>query len=125
MTESSPDPLALLARSAELKMFVMLRRTANPALLLEKLGAHLAWMVGAEKAGHIFLSGPIAPHDGATALNGLTIIRAENLAQANGIAQQDPFVRQGIVTFEMCEWAVKEGAISLTVTISDSTVLFR
>jgi uncharacterized protein YciI len=118
------DPLALLARSAKLKLFVMLRRTIKPEIQRDSLGDHLQWMIGAEKAGHIFLSGPVAPRDGATALDGLTLIRAATLQDAEAIAQGDPFVARGIVAFEMREWTANEGALSLTVTLSDSTVDF-
>jgi uncharacterized protein YciI len=125
MTESSLDPGALLARAAKLRLFVMLRRTVNPALLPEKLGAHLRWMIDQEKDGRIFLSGPIAPHVGMTILDGLTVLRASSLAEAEEIGMQDPFVQSGVVAFEMREWTVNEGAIPLTVTLSDSTAVFR
>ncbi len=120
MTQESNDPAVLLARAAKLKLFVMLRRTLKPALLPERLGEHLRWMIGQEKEGRIFLSGPIAPHPSATALDGLTIVRADSLAAAQEIARNDPFVQSGIVAFEMREWTVNEGAIPVTVTLSDS-----
>ena len=122
MTNQSSDPAVLLAQAAKLKLFVMLRRTIDPARLSEKLGDHLVWMIGEEKAGRIFLSGPVMPRAGAAALDGLTILRVSDLAEAEKIAALDPFVQAGIVTFEMREWIVNEGSIAMTVTLSDSTV---
>ena len=121
MTNQSSDPAVLLARAAKLRLFVMLRRTVDPARIPEKLGEHLRWMIGEEKAGRVFLSGPVAPR-GVTALDGLTILRVRDMAEAEDMAARDPFVQSGIVTFEMREWIVNEGSISVMVTLSDSTV---
>ena len=114
----------LLARSAKLRLFVMLRRTLRPEALAETLEAHLRWMIEQEAQARIFLSGPTTPRDGSIALDGLTIIRADSLDAAEQIAAEDPFVRSGIVSFEMREWIVNEGSIPLTVTLSNSTVTF-
>ena len=115
------DPAALLARAARLRLFVMLRRTQKPDMLPKLLGAHLHWMIDREKEGLIFLSGPTTPGVGSTRLDGLTIIRAADLAQAEAIAMQDPFVQNDIVGFELFEWTVNEGAIPVTITLSNST----
>ena len=122
MTDSD-DPRALLARSAKLKLFVMLRRTLDRALLREHLGAHLRWMVEGESRGQIFLSGPVAPQDGGTPLDGLTIIRAETLDDAAALARTDPFVKLGAIAFELREWTANEGSITLTVTLSNSSAV--
>ena len=119
------DPAALLARSAKLKVYAMLRRTVDAAGLRANLGAHLTWMIGAEQAGHIMLSGPVAPRAEATPLDGLTIIRADSMEAAEALARQDPFVQLGVVHYEMREWTLNEGCIPLTVTLSDSGVVFR
>lgn len=123
--ENSTDPRALLSRSVKMTLFVMLRRTRDRSLLREHIGAHLRWMVDAEKRGQVFLSGPIAPREGTTQLDGLTIIRAANLDEAEELAATDPFVKLGAIEYEIREWTANEGAISLTVSLSDSTVTFR
>jgi uncharacterized protein YciI len=123
--ETAADPRALLSRSVKLTLFVMLRRTLDRTVLRENLGAHLRWMVDAEKRGQVFLSGPVAPRDGAAQLDGLTVIRAANLAEAEALAATDPFVKLGAIEYDIREWTANEGAISMTVTLSDSTVAFR
>jgi uncharacterized protein YciI len=119
------NPTAMLARSAKLKLFVMLRRTEKPAKIPELLAAHLRWMIERERAGVVFLSGPVAPRQGAVALDGMTLLRTDTIEQAEDIAQQDPFVLNGAVSFEMREWTAFEGAIRLELTLSDSTVVLR
>ncbi len=120
--EPSNDPAILLARAAKLKRFIQLRRTRDPALLHANIGAHLRWMIAAEQDGHIMLSGPVAPGDGEVQLDGLTIIRAASLADAHALAQQDPFIKLGAVSYELREWTVNEGALTVTLSLSDSTV---
>jgi uncharacterized protein YciI len=115
----------LLSRSVKITLFVMLRRTLDQSLLRANLGRHLRWMVDAEKRGQVFLSGPIAKREGGTPLEGLTIIRAANLAEAEALAETDPFVQLGAVGYEMREWTANEGAISVTMTLSDSTWSFN
>jgi uncharacterized protein YciI len=124
MERPNETPLQLLAHSAKLKMFVMLRRTLDRALLRENLGAHLRWMIDAESRGSIFLSGPVSGGDGSTQLDGLTIIRAPDAAAATQLANEDPLVRIQAVAFEIHEWTINEGSISLAVSLSDSSVRF-
>jgi len=119
------NPAAMLARSARLKLFVMLRRTEKPAQIPALLAAHLRWMIEREREGVVFLSGPVAPRQGAVALDGMTLLRTDTIEQAEAIAQQDPFVLNGAVSFEMREWTAFEGAIRLELNLSDSTVVLR
>jgi uncharacterized protein len=119
------NPAVLLARAARLKLFVMLRRVVRPEFLTENLGEHLRWLIDQETAGIIFLSGPVVARDDGVALAGITIIRAPTIDEAEAIARQDPFIKLGIFTFDMHEWTVNEGGISLFVSLSDSSVAFR
>jgi hypothetical protein len=124
VSNAGSEAAQLLGGSARLKLFVMLRRTLDPALLREHLATHLRWMIDAEKRRVIFLSGPIAKRDGGTHLDGLTIIRTASLADAEALAAEDPLVKIGAVAFEMREWTANEGAINVTVTLSDSAASF-
>lgn len=115
----------LLARSAKLRFYLMLRRTIDAGRLRAMLGDHLRWIIAEEGAGRIFLSGPVATEQGGVALDGLTILRAASRIEAERIAAEDPFVRSGAVVFEIREWTVNEGSIPLTIRLSDSSVRFR
>lgn len=120
-----PTPEVLLARSAKLKLFAVLRRTRDPGRLRATVSEHLQWMIGVEKTGRIFMSGPIKRGEGGPDLDGLSIVRAESAGEAEALIRADPFVSAGIVDIEICEWLVNEGGIPLMLTLSDSTVTFR
>ena len=124
------DPMAVLARSAKLRLFVMLRRTVDPSRLSAVLAQHLNWMIAAERSGIVVMSGPMAHagpigSDPVTQLAGLTLLRAADLEAATAFARTDPFVEAGIVAFELFDWTVNEGGLTVTLTLSDSTVTFR
>jgi len=80
------------------------------------LADHLTWMIGLEREGKLFASGPFG--DGSTG-DGMTIVRAADEAEARKIATQDPFVVNGIRTFKIQPWTVMEGSLSVTVNFSD------
>lgn len=121
---SRNDPDTLLARAAKLKLFAVVRRTRDQARLKERLSDHLRWMIQQEQIGKIFLSGPVSSGNGATQLDGLTIVRADALDAAQSIVNDDPLVASGIVEVDVFEWVVNEGGLHLFVTLSDSTVRF-
>jgi uncharacterized protein len=94
-----------------------------PEKLKPLLPAHLEYMIGLEKRGLLFASGPLsdggaAPPNGA----GLTILRAANAQEARALAEADPFVAQGLRTFELKEWTIMEGSLSLKVNLSDQSI---
>jgi len=80
------------------------------------LADHLTYMIGLERAGKLFASGPFG--DG-TSGDGMTIVRAGDAEEARSIALADPFVINGIRTFKIQPWTVMEGSLSFTVNFSD------
>jgi uncharacterized protein YciI len=54
--------------------------------------------------------------------DGMTILRTESLKQARAIAARDPFVLNGLRSFELREWTMNEGSLGITVNLSDQTV---
>jgi uncharacterized protein len=80
------------------------------------LADHLTYMIGLERAGKLFASGPFG--DGTTG-DGMTIVRAADEAEARSIAMADPFVTNGIRTFKIQPWTVMEGSLNFTVNFSD------
>jgi uncharacterized protein YciI len=94
-----------------------------PEKLKPLLPAHLEYMIGLEQRGLLFASGPLSdgsagPPNGA----GLTILRAANAQEARALAEADPFVTNGVRTFELKEWIIMEGSIGLKVNLSDQSV---
>ena len=79
-------------------------------------------MIGLEKSGVLFASGPLADAEGKTRGDGLTIVRAASAADARKIAEQDPFVVNKLRTFELREWTVMEGSLGIKVNFSDQSL---
>lgn len=77
---------------------------------------HLEYMIGLERQGKLFASGPFG--DG-TKRDGMTILRAADEAEARELALRDPFVVNGIRTFRIEPWTVMEGSLNVTVHFSD------
>lgn len=123
MEDAPSTARALLAKSAKLRLFLMLRQTVDGARLAQNLGDHLVWIIEQEKRGKVFLSGPVASHEGEIRLDGLTVFRAADETEARALADADPFVACGAVGYALREWTVNEGAISISVSLSDSSVV--
>jgi uncharacterized protein YciI len=115
----------LTQRMLRKKLFVVLSRGAATA---EQIGAilpqHLEYMIGLEKKGALFASGPLTAPAGAPAGDGLTILRAASEAEAREIASADPFVINKLRSFEVREWTVMEGSIGVKINLSDQTLEF-
>ena len=105
------------------KLFVILSMgNATPEQIGALLPQHLEFMIGLEKSGILFASGPLADDKGKMRGDGLTIVRAEDAADARKIAEQDPFVVNGLRTFELREWTVMEGSIGIKINLSDQSL---
>ena len=113
----------LTQRMLRKKLYVVLSKGAASA---EQIGAvlpqHLEYMIGLEKSGVLFASGPLTAAQGQPAGDGLTILRAASAEEARKIASADPFVANSLRTFEVREWTVMEGSLGLTINFSDQSL---
>jgi uncharacterized protein len=114
--------LQLTERMLRKKLYVVLSTAKRGSDLKLHLADHLEYMIGLEKKGLLFASGPFSPSSGGAPGDGMTILRTESLKQARAIAARDPFVRNGLRTFEIREWTLNEGSLGLTVYLSDQKV---
>jgi uncharacterized protein YciI len=113
----------LTARMLRKKLYVILSKGgATPEQIGALLPQHLEYMIGLERKGVLFASGPLAAAPGAPAGDGLTILRAENADEARRIAATDPFVINKLRTFEVREWTVMEGSLGLRINFSDQSL---
>ena len=64
----------------------------------------------------------LAEADGKTRGDGLTILRAPSAEAARKIAEADPFVVNGLRSFELREWTVMEGSLGIKVNLSDQSI---
>jgi uncharacterized protein YciI len=113
----------LTARMLRKKLYVVLSKGATtPDQIAAMLPQHLEYMIGLEKQGVLFASGPLTAAQDRPAGDGLTILRAESAEAARAIAATDPFVVNKLRTFEVREWTVMEGSLGLTVNFSDQSL---
>jgi len=79
-------------------------------------------MIGRERRGLLFASGPLNEADAPPSGHGLTILRVKDAAEARRIAEAEPFLAHGLRTFELKEWTVTEGTLGVRVNLSDQSV---
>ncbi|OYD73805.1 YciI family protein [Paraburkholderia hospita] len=94
----------------------------DPQVLEPHLNDHLDYMIGLEKRGLLFGSGPFKNSRGHLTGGGLTIVRAPTFEDARRLAEQDPFVKNGLRTFDVRSWTLSEGSLTLTINFSDQSV---
>jgi uncharacterized protein YciI len=105
------------------KFYVVLSKPAvAPDKLQPYLSAHLEYMIGLEKRGLVFASGPLADGEGPPTGQGLTVLRAKDAGEARALAEADPFYINGVRSFEIKEWTVMEGTLGVRVNLSDQTI---
>ena len=106
------------------KLYVVLSHPSPaPEKLKPLLPAHFEYMISLEKRGVLFASGPFSdPGGGPPNGAGLTILRAASADEARALAEADPFVANGLRTFELKEWTVMEGSLGLKINLSDRSI---
>jgi uncharacterized protein len=105
------------------KLYVLLSKPlVGPEKFKPLLPDHLEYMIGLEKDGLVFASGPLTEGEGPPTGEGLTILRAASAQEARAIAEADPFVTNRLRTFEIKQWTIMEGTLGLRVNLSDQTI---
>jgi hypothetical protein len=108
-----------LTRNMWKKKFYAVFWEGRDADLTPLLAEHLAYMIAVEKAGKMLASGPL---DFGRSSDGMTILRVNSESEAREIANNDPFVKNGVRSFTMREWLVMEGSFSVKVNFSDRSI---
>ena len=124
MAASGPERIReLTARMLRKKLYVVLSKgSASEDQIVALLPQHLEYMIGLEREGVLFASGPLTAAAGAPAGDGLTILRAGSAEEARRIAAIDPFVVNRLRTFDVREWTVMEGSLGLKINFSDQSL---
>ena len=113
----------LMQKMLRKKLYVLLSKPlVAPEKLKPFLPAHLEYMISLERRGVVFASGPLADGEGPPSGHGLTVLRTKDANEARAIAEADPFVANGLRSFELKEWTVMEGTLSLRVNLSDQSI---
>lgn len=88
--------------------------------VMQNVKEHLAFQVDLERRGIMFGAGPFWDDDEKHwSGDGMVIIRAESLAAARAIAEQDPMHKSGARRFTVRPWLLNEGTLSVRVNFSD------
>ena len=113
----------LMGKMLRKKLYVLLSKPlVAPDKLKPFLPAHLDYMIGLEKRGLVFASGPLADGEGPPTGHGLTVLRAKDANEARALAEGDPFFVNGLRSFELKEWTIMEGTLGVRVNLSDQTI---
>lgn len=120
MSEDMKEVERLKALMLQRSYFVMFRTIVDRSRLGPVMLEHYRWIIGLEKEGKVFASGPLFGPMGEPGV-GMTIFRAENQEHAEAMAAGDPFVISGAATFEIKRWQVNEGRISVSIDFSDQS----
>jgi uncharacterized protein YciI len=88
--------------------------------VMEVSPAHIEFQIELEKRGIMFAAGPFWNADEKTwGGDGMVIIRAGSLAEAERIAAEDPMHKSGARSFIIRPWLLNEGGFNMRVTFSD------
>jgi uncharacterized protein YciI len=119
-SEFKPTVEQMMAKMLKKRLYVVIWKSFDkPDLIRENLEKHLQYMIGMEKRGALFASGPFTPGNGASIGDGMSVFRAVSLDEAKVFANSDPFVLAGARTYDIREWTIMEGSIGITVGFSE------
>jgi uncharacterized protein len=122
MSEAQDEAKALSERMLQKILYVVLTTPVRPmSELAELLPQHLRYMIDLEKRGVLFASGPFVADAHVAPGAGMTILRASSREEAEAIAWEDPFNKNGMRTFEIRTWQLNEGSFTVTINYSDQS----
>ena len=101
------------------KKFYAVLWDGNGADLRPHLVEHLEYMIGLERAGKLFASGPLRFRRKQRRTDHSARRKRGRGAR---LALRDPFVVNGIRSFEIREWTVMEGSFGINVNYSDRAI---
>ena len=102
------------------KLYVVLTKPAGDMeAVMENLQEHLKYQLELEANGSMFAAGPFADDEEQEwEGEGMVILRAESLAEARSMAENDPMHKSGARTFRLRPWMLNEGSITINITYS-------
>ena len=112
--------LGLLAK----KLYVVFTSPVNGMRpVMEVLDEHLAYQNKIQNEGIMFGAGPLSD---ATEQNwdgdGMIIIRADTMAAAKIIADNDPMHKAGARSYKIRPWLLNEGKVTIDLTFSNKSM---
>lgn len=110
----------LMADMLKKPLFVVIRKPRDLTKVSILLEAHLKWTIQAQDRGELFASGPfVSDQTSPGELGGMSILRANDEAEALRIVQTDPFIDHGVYEVQVHKWLLMEGGMTLHVSFSN------
>jgi catechol 2,3-dioxygenase-like lactoylglutathione lyase family enzyme/uncharacterized protein YciI len=111
---------ARMAQMLKKKLYVCISHggAPHPSPPIETILEHLEWAIELEKSGRVFAMGPFKTELNSMQGDGLLVIRADSLAEAEAIFMQDPIHRDGYRTPWVCAWEMHQGTINVSIDLS-------
>ena len=123
MTTLLKELHTLLAPTLRKRLYLaMSYPTAPPDTMIALFPEHLRYMKQFES--EIFLSGPFIK-DGQLVGEFMTILRTDSEVRAAEFMRNEPFVRHGLRRFDLKLWEMREGSLTMTAKLSESSVDIR
>lgn len=90
--------------------------------VMENLEPHLKFQIELEEKGIMFGAGPFFTEDMKEWKgDGMVILRADSMAEADKIAASDPMHQSGARSYKIRPWLMNEGSYTLKVRYSDGS----
>ena len=84
---------------------------------------HLRYMMGLEEQGALWGSGPfVAP--GRVVGDGLTIFNVPEETEVHCLMAEEPLTKLGLRTYTVHRWELREGKVTINLTLSQSQIAF-
>jgi hypothetical protein len=119
----APTVESLRARMLNRRYYVMIREPVEGRPIEPLMLDHYLWLIGLERRGLVFGSGPTADLQGRP-LGGMTIFRTDTAEEADRLAAGDPFVLAGVMGYRLISWTLAEGQVTVTMSFSDQSCRF-
>lgn len=106
-------PVARPPQSSSNRLYVAIARVTDPsagAPSAEARDDHLDWINGLEAQGRVFAAGPMVTDDDTIRGDGVFIVRAASLPEAEALLAGDPLCRSGYRSCEVFGWQPHQGS---------------
>ena len=82
-----------------IRYVIFLKLINGKELTKNVIRKHILYLKELDEKGQLVLAGPFLDYKG-----GMIIIKAKSFSEAEGIAKNDPFVKETFETFELRKW---------------------
>lgn len=83
---------------------------------------HIAYVKSLEKDGRLLQAGPFLDDEGRPDGRGMFVLRVGTRAEAEAIAQADPYYKAGFRNYQIQPWRRSEGSVTLRLNIAEGRV---